>query len=108
MTNLVWWLLATAEAAALIAVAPRLWRAARGAQRLVAGGDDDAVVISVVIPARDEAARLAECLSPLRDAPGVLEVIVVDDESTDATAAIAEQHGALVVRGAALRRNTMH
>ena len=102
MTNLVWWLLATAEAAALIAVAPRLWRAARGAQRLVAGGDDDAVVISVVIPARDEAARLAECLSPLRDAPGVLEVIVVDDESTDATAAIAEQHGAIVVRGAAL------
>ncbi|NDH36930.1 MAG: glycosyltransferase [Acidimicrobiia bacterium] len=58
--------------------------------------------ISVVIPARNEAARIADCLAALRGAPGVLEVIVVDDESSDATAQIAEQCGATVVRGAAL------
>jgi len=103
VTSLVWWLLAAAEAAALVVVAPRLWRAARGAHRLVAGGDVvGAGSISVVIPARNEAARIADCLAALRGAPGVLEVIVVDDESSDATAQIAEQCGATVVRGAAL------
>ncbi|NDE51845.1 MAG: glycosyltransferase [Actinobacteria bacterium] len=96
---MVWWLLAAAEAAALVVVAPRLWRAARGAHRLVAGGDVvGAGSISVVIPARNEAARIADCLAALRGAPGVLEVIVVDDESSDATAQIAEQCGATVVR----------
>ena len=114
MTSLVWWLLAAAEAAALVVIAPRLWRAARGARRLVTtssevtdltptvAGDDTRPAISIVIPARNEAARIADCLAPLRSAPGVLEVIVVDDESSDATAQIAEQHGATVVRGAAL------
>ena len=114
MTSLVWWLLAAAEAAALVVIAPRLWRAARGARRLVTtssevtdltptvAGDDTRPAISVVIPARNEAARIADCLAPLRSAPGVLEVIVVDDESSDATAQIAEQYGATVVRGAAL------
>jgi len=114
VTSLVWWLLAAAEAAALVVIAPRLWRAARGARRLVTtssevtdltptvAGDDTRPAISIVIPARNEAARIADCLAPLRSAPGVLEVIVVDDESSDATAQIAEQHGATVVRGAAL------
>jgi dolichol-phosphate mannosyltransferase len=111
---LVWWLPAAAEAAALVVIAPRLWRAARGARRLVTtssevagltptvAGDDTRPAISVVIPARNEAARIADCLAPLCGAPGVLEVIVVDDESSDATAQIAEQHGATVVHGAAL------
>ncbi len=114
MTQYLWWSLAAAEAIALVVVAPRLWRAARGARRLVTTssetadltrtsvGNSDRPSISVVIPARNEAERIAACLAPLRGAPRVLEVIVVDDESTDATAQIAEQYGATVVRGAAL------
>jgi dolichol-phosphate mannosyltransferase len=58
--------------------------------------------ISVVIPARDEEERLAPCLAALVGAPGVLEVIVVDDGSTDGTAALAASLGATVVSGAAL------
>ncbi|HEX8208337.1 MAG TPA: glycosyltransferase family 2 protein [Solirubrobacteraceae bacterium] len=57
--------------------------------------------ISVVVPARDEERRLAGCLGPLRDEPA-LEVIVVDDESSDATADVARAHGATVLRGAPL------
>jgi dolichol-phosphate mannosyltransferase len=55
--------------------------------------------ISVVIPARNEAGRLAQCLAPLHNAPSVYEIIVVDDESSDDTAAIARNHGATVVAG---------
>ncbi len=58
--------------------------------------------ITVVVPARDEAARITRCLAPLRGAPGVAEVIVVDDESTDATAAVAASFGARVITGAPL------
>ena len=106
-----WWVLLGSEAIALIIVAPRLWRAARGGRQLeVVGASQSATApstlthpqdafITVVIPARNESSRLAECLSPLRNAPGVLEVLVVDDESTDDTANIAQQLGARVVTG---------
>ena len=43
--------------------------------------------ISVVIPARDEARRIGPVLAAVVGAPGVAEVIVVDDESSDGTAA---------------------
>ena len=113
MNSTVWWLLAAAEVVALLVVAPRLLRAARGGRRLVAIHDDhtrlDATTtpgviprISVVVPARNEATRIIECLEPLRGAPGVVEVIVVDDESTDHTAMVAREHGARVVAGAPL------
>ena len=109
-----WWLLGTAELIALVVVAPRLWRAGRGGRRLRKDDTDDVTVrdrdsgvsttapISVVIPARNEATRIAGCLQALRDAPLVREVIVVDDESTDDTATIAGKHGARVVTGAPL------
>src|SRR4051794_33042089 len=58
--------------------------------------------VSVVVPARDEAERIAGVLAPLRDEPGVTEVLVVDDESSDATAEVAASYGARVVRGAPL------
>jgi dolichol-phosphate mannosyltransferase len=58
--------------------------------------------VSVVVPARDEEARIAGCLAPLGGEPGLTEVIVVDDESTDGTAQVARAHGAAVVRGAPL------
>ena len=55
--------------------------------------------VSVVIPAQNEAAHLAEVLSDVRrDLPGVSEIIVVDDGSHDETAAVAEELGATVVR----------
>ena len=56
----------------------------------------------MVVPARDEEHRIAGVLAPLRDEPAVDEVIVVDDESSDRTAAVAAEHGARVVRGAPL------
>jgi glycosyl transferase family 2 len=46
--------------------------------------------VSVIVPARDEEACLAECLRSLVGQPGPqYEIIVVDDHSTDATRAIA-------------------
>jgi dolichol-phosphate mannosyltransferase len=61
-----------------------------------------AATVSVVIPARDEAERIGPCLGALRGHPDVLELIVVDDGSSDATAAIAHAHGARVLDGAPL------
>ena len=60
--------------------------------------------VSVVIPARDEAARIGPCLAGLADDPDVHEVIVVDDRSADATAAVAAAGGARVLTGAELPR----
>ncbi|MDA0169514.1 glycosyltransferase [Solirubrobacter taibaiensis] len=53
--------------------------------------------VSVVVPARDEAARIGPCLEALLVDSDVLEVIVVDDGSTDGTVAVAEAAGARVV-----------
>ena len=53
--------------------------------------------VSVVVPARDEAGRIGPCLAGLALDPDVHEVIVVDDGSTDATAAIAAAAGARVI-----------
>jgi cellulose synthase/poly-beta-1,6-N-acetylglucosamine synthase-like glycosyltransferase len=50
----------------------------------------DAPLISVLVPARDEAASIGACVSALldQDYPN-LEIIVLDDESTDGTAELA-------------------
>ncbi|NND75316.1 MAG: glycosyltransferase [Ilumatobacter sp.] len=58
--------------------------------------------ISVVIPARDEADRMGPLLAAIVDAPGVAEVIVVDDRSSDGTAELAQTAGARVISGAEL------
>lgn len=55
--------------------------------------------ISVIIPARNEEDRLAPLLTSLHGAPDVIEVIVVDDESTDETANIARGLGVRVLSG---------
>lgn len=67
--------------------------------------------VSVVLPAKNEAAGLRQVLPRLRDQMGDAEVIVVDDGSTDETAAVATEHGAQVLsapysmgNGAAIKR----
>ncbi|WP_382307230.1 glycosyltransferase [Herbiconiux sp. UC225_62] len=57
------------------------------------------VTVSVVIPVKDDAHRLEVCLAALRrQTAAPLEVVVVDNASTDATAAVARAAGARVVR----------
>jgi hopene-associated glycosyltransferase HpnB len=60
--------------------------------------------VTAVIPARDEADVIARAVASLKaqDYPGTLEVIVVDDASSDSTAAEAAQAGARVIAGVPL------
>lgn len=58
-----------------------------------------AASISVVVPARDEEARIGPLLAALARVEGVAEIVVVDDQSSDATAAIARAAGVRVVAG---------
>lgn len=65
----------------------------------------DGRTISVCLPARDEAATIGPIVTALRahlvdEVPLVDELIVVDDHSEDATAAIARDAGARVVHAA--------
>ena len=58
----------------------------------------DSLVISVIIPARNEEANLHSCLESLVSQTGVdFEIIVVDDHSTDRTAEIAKSFPAVRV-----------
>ena len=54
--------------------------------------------LSIILPAKDEAAALPQLLSGLSKLHPQAELIVVDDGSTDSTADIAKAHGARVVR----------
>ncbi|MFY9643955.1 MAG: glycosyltransferase family 2 protein [Terriglobales bacterium] len=51
--------------------------------------------LSVIVPVRNEGRNLGRCLESLQSAG---EVFVIDSQSTDDTAAIAESHGAKVVQ----------
>lgn len=55
--------------------------------------------VSVLVPARDEAERIAACVDSI---DGADEVLVLDDGSRDATSALARAHGARVIAGAPL------
>ena len=87
----------------LLATATVLVRLSRvvGARPVVAAPARGVVVptISVVVPARDEGGRLGPLLDAIVGAPGVAEIIVVDDESSDDTAELAVRAGAAVVHG---------
>jgi GT2 family glycosyltransferase len=58
--------------------------------------------LSAVVPARNAAATLVRCLDALTsqasEAPAGVEIIVVDDCSTDATAEIASRYGVRLVK----------
>ena len=58
-------------------------------------GQSDLAGVAVVVPARDEALSIGTLLGSLPAGP---EVVVVDDDSTDATAAVATAAGARVMR----------
>jgi hypothetical protein len=69
------------------------WRSLRllgGWVRVPAVEDlDDAPLLSIVVPARDEERNIEDCVRSLLAQRGVdVEVIAVDDDSTDATSAI--------------------
>lgn len=67
--------------------------------------------VSVIVPVHNGESTMARCLTALSQTPdGLSEVIVVDDRSTDRTAAMAAAHGARVIanpsgRGPAAARN---
>jgi glycosyltransferase involved in cell wall biosynthesis len=53
--------------------------------------------LSIIIPAKNEAAVIADVVSAVRRIYQSAEIVVVDDGSTDETAMLAEQSGARVV-----------
>lgn len=66
-------------------------------------GSSSASQVSIIIPARNEVHNLPRLLESIRSQPEApLEVIVVDDHSTDGTAAIARDMGARVIASAPL------
>ncbi|MFI6817774.1 glycosyltransferase [Nonomuraea sp. NPDC050328] len=89
--------LTLAQAAAAAVVAARLARGRHRPPPLRPAPADDGPRVSVVIPARDEEARLAPCLRAVLTDPAAAEVIVIDDASRDATAELAAALGARVI-----------
>ena len=59
---------------------------------------DEHPSLSIIIPAKNEAAIIGEVVASVRDVYRNAEILVVDDGSLDDTAALAEQSGAIVVR----------
>jgi dolichol-phosphate mannosyltransferase len=89
--------LVAAQAVAAAVLAARLARGRRRRPALAAGAPRPGGPVSIVVPARDERERLGPCLEALRGIDA--ELLVVDDRSSDGTAALARSLGALVVEG---------
>ena len=84
--------------AAIVALVAAAWSLGRPRRLAFGPAANDAAGVSIIIPARNEAANLPRLLASVaasRVPPG--EVIVVDDGSTDDTAAIAASFGVIVV-----------
>lgn len=93
----------TLALAGWIAVAIRLPKALASIPQ-VSGSAPPRQSISVVVPARNEAPRLSLCLSALvnQDIPG-LDLVVVDDQSTDETREVAQAYAGVRVIAAGSR-----
>jgi chlorobactene glucosyltransferase len=97
-------LLAKMSLGAAVLSLPLAWRAERRygqmGRLVVERVADELPSLSVIIPARNEAGNLPKLLASLTAVhyPGSLEIIVVDDNSVDETAVIAESYSAQVVR----------
>ncbi|HEY3331262.1 MAG TPA: glycosyltransferase family 2 protein [Capsulimonadaceae bacterium] len=50
------------------------------------------MIVAAIIPAHNEAARVAKVLETVLGTPGVDQIILVDDGSTDGTAAVASKY----------------
>ena len=94
------------QLAAALGLTSRLGRGRRRRPPLTSSSPQAERSISAVRPARDEEGRLAGCLAPLTGDPDLAEIFVVDDESSDPTAAVGEEHGAAVLAGRALPPNS--
>ncbi len=65
------------------------------------GSSKGAPSVAIVVPARNESARIGACLASIRaaaiEAARNFEVVVVDDDSSDQTGVLAQEQGARVV-----------
>ncbi|MEV4133964.1 bifunctional polysaccharide deacetylase/glycosyltransferase family 2 protein [Dactylosporangium sp. NPDC049742] len=87
-----WWLIVAATALALVRLVVQVAIARRHARRAVAGRMRSFGLVSVIVPAYNEAANIAATVRSLigNDYPA-LEVVVVDDGSTDDTADVVRR-----------------
>jgi 4,4'-diaponeurosporenoate glycosyltransferase len=86
-----------AATAAVLAAGWILGWALAGRRRSLPTAAPAGARVSVIVPARDEAANLPRLLGSLAADPQPHEVLVVDDRSTDGTVAVARAAGATVV-----------
>lgn len=89
-----------ARAALVGLAAGRLAHVARADPPLAPRSGRPARSVTVVVPARDEASRIGPCVAALHDDGA--DVVVVDDQSSDATRAVAEAAGARVLEAGPL------
>jgi hopene-associated glycosyltransferase HpnB len=88
----IWTVLGSCAAVIWLAVAVLPWQPHRTRERIGAADTGaDLGEITVVIPARNEADCIGRCLAALEHQGDDLHVIVVDDQSEDATAPIARE-----------------
>jgi len=92
--NPVWWWLTIPGAVVWASIIFAPWRAWSTRESLDSQGaspDADLSGVTVLIPARDEAAVIGRTIAALAQQGRKLRVVLVDDQSTDGTAEIAER-----------------
>lgn len=80
---------------------------------LLAGKQDRGISVSLVLPARNEAATVGDIVARVRaelveEVPIVDEIVVIDSDSSDATAAVAGDAGAAVHAAGTVRPDLGH
>jgi len=65
-------------------------------------------LVSIIIPTLNEAGRIATLIEQLQALPGEKEILVVDGQSDDQTATLAEKRGATVITSPRGRGLQMH